>query len=340
MVLRRRTDRHLARRDPNRDGGPAYRKLLEENGGVPRRNLVYISEEGIRYRNPETENQVNVAFADVKAIKKSKRFLVLMTDSGPYMINHTNLTGGTAEELERFLMERCGIAKITQKHSVEFCRRIILWVLVAGFCWSFFGVYSGFAPQPKVMTHREAAAALEELGIDAPEEAALQELERYGASEWSVLDVLYYAGDGEYDLDTWEWTPPRSGVYTFDVEVFDVGSMYTDFLRGVEGASRGELQFADIVEDDSGIDFENGTGYKTVTFTFNGQEHIFRPTVMNDWFDMDFANDLADLVGKTEDGRRLYFLYDGYQMVSVFYCDAAWAREFARTTGYSLSTRF
>lgn len=324
---------------PKRDGGPAFRQYLEENGGVPNRNLVYITDEGIRFWNPESERRLDVAFSEVRSISRTKRFLLLKTETVPYLINHSNLAGGTAVELEQLLLERCPVERIERKHSVGFCRRIVLWTIVAGLVWSLFGIGDAFRPRPQVMTHREAAAVLEELGIDAPEEAELQELEQYGASEWSMLDVLYYAGNGEYDFDTWEWTPPDSGVYTFDVEVFDVSRMYTDFLRGVEAASRGGLEFTQITEDDSGIDFERGTGHKAVTFTYAGEVYAFRPTFMNDWFDIGFANDVARLVGKSEDGRRLYFHYDGYQMVSVFYCDAAWAREFSKATGYALSPR-
>lgn len=325
----------------NKDGGAHYRKLLEENGGHPRRNMISITDRGIHYWNPETHNTADAAFSEVKAITRTRHFLVLgLADGSHRLIDHSNVTGGTAEELEAFLLERCGVERVRVRRDDSVIRRVLLWVMAIGFFWSFFGVYNGVAPEPKVMTYHEAAEVLKDLGIDAPEAEILDELEEYGASQWAVTDLLYYAGAGEYDYETWEWTPAQSGVYTFDAEVFNVAAMYTDFLHGVAAMSGGALEFTDITEDNSMIDPEAGTGFKTVTFTYDGRQHTLRPEVMSDWFDAQFANDIAGIIGKTGDGRRLYFLYDGYQMVSVFYCDARWAKEFAKATGYTLTTSF
>lgn len=167
----------------------------------------------------------------------------------------------------------------------------------------------------------------------------MEELEEYGASEYTVMELLFYAGMGEYDYETFEWTPAQSGVYAFDIEVFDVGFMYTNFLRGVEAMSRGKLEFSEIVEEDSDVDFESGTGRKKVTVTHDGRTQIFRPELLYDWFDLRFANDLSRWLGADADGSRLRFLFDGYQVVYVFYCDDAWAASFAEATGYTLTEK-
>ena len=324
----------------NKDGGSKYQKLLEENSGHAKRNMIRITDSGIHYWNPETGNTVDVDFSEVNAITRTRRFLVLtLTDGSSHLINHSNVTGGTAADLEAFLREKCGAGRIWVRRDDEQIRKFLFIVMAIGFLWSFFGVYNGFRPQPEVKTYHEAAEVLEKLGIDAPDEELLTELEEYGASEWTVMDLLYFAGAGEYDDETWKWTPAQSGVYSFDVEVFELSMMYTNFLHGVAAASGGELEFSDITEDDAMVDWEAGTGIKTVTFTFEGKTYTLRPDVMNDWFDIGFANEIAHIVGTGEDGKRLYFLYDGYQMVSIFYRDADWAREFTRKTGFALSTK-
>lgn len=320
----------------NKDGGEKYEKLLAENGGFPKRNLISITENGIHFWNPETQNAVDVAFSQIRSIYRTKMMLVLTLENGTTTaINHTNVTGGTPAELEAFLLARSGVKRIGRRWDNRMFRKGIIGALAVGFLWSFLGIYN-YTPLPKSMTYHQAAQILEECGITPPSEDLLEELEEYGPNEYAIGDLLYYAGAGEYDCETWEWTPAESGVYTFDLEFFEVSMMCTNFLRGVSAMSGGELEFTDVIEDDAQVDWEAGTGTKTVTFLYNGAAQTLRAEVMSDWFDPAFANGLAQIVGTSEDGKRLYFYYDGYQMVSVFYCDADWARAFARATGCTL----
>ncbi len=316
------------------DGGKGYQKFLKEAGGVPLRNLVYIWDAGIRCRNPELEKELQIAYGDITAITRTKTLFILTLANGQtILINHGNLTGGTADELERWLLERAQVTKIGRPIDNRLFRKATVWVAGVGLVLALVLDGGIFAPQPKSLTVSEAAQVLTELGIRVPEVDLEEEL----PSESMVLDLLYWAGMGEYNYETFEWTPTRSGVYAFDLEVFDVGNMYTNFLRGVEAVSGGELKFSDVVEDDSHVDPEEGTGWKEITFILDGQLRKLRAEMMYDWFDPAFANALADLTEDDQTGKRLRFLFDGYQVAYVFWCDEAWTREFAQVTGLRLT---
>ena len=93
-----------------KDGGKDYRDLLEQNGGVPRRNLCYIREEGLQYRNPETENTVDISWQDIIGIARTRSFFYLtISDGQRLLVSHASLSGGTADELEQWLREKSGV---------------------------------------------------------------------------------------------------------------------------------------------------------------------------------------------------------------------------------------
>lgn len=52
--------------------------------------------------------------------------------------------------------------------------------------------------------------------------------------------LLTVLGQGNYDYENMTWTPYENGVYTFDVEFFNVEKMYTDLeqlpLNGKTGS--------------------------------------------------------------------------------------------------------
>lgn len=321
-----------------RDGGKGYRKYLEESGGIPPRNLSYIRENGIRCRNPETDQEMEIAYRDITAITRTKKLFALTLENGKTtLLNHTNLTGGTADELERWLQEQTGITKISRPMDNRIFLKATIWAAAVGLVLGLVLDSDLFAPRPKRMTVSEGILVLSELGIQVPEvDEALWEED---SSEYMIEDLLFLAGIGEYDFDTFEWSPATSGVYAFDLEVFDVGNMYTDFLRGVEALSGGELEFTEIVEDDSDINMDTGTGWKTVTFLYDGQSRTLRAELYYDWFNPSFANALAQMTEDDRTGKRLRFCFDGYQVAYVFWCDDDWARAFTRATGLRLTDK-
>ena len=321
-----------------RDGGKGYQKFLEQSGGIPLRNLVYIRDNGIRCRNPETEENMQIAYSEIRAITRTKTLFILTLANGKTtLLNHRSLTGGTAEELEQWLREQTGITKIPRPVDNRIFRRATIGAAVIGLVLALSLEANLFAPQPKTTTVSQATQVLEELGIRVPEvdEGLWEEF----PTEYMVEDLLFLSGMGEYDFDTFEWTPATSGVYAFDLEFFDVGNMYTDFLRGVEALSGGELEFTDVIEDDSHVDMESGTGWKEITFVFDGRSRTLRAELIYDWFDPAFADAIAELTEDDQTGKRLRFYFDGYQVAYVFWCDDAWAREFSRATGLRLTNR-
>lgn len=132
------------------------------------------------------------------------------------------------------------------------------------------------------------------------------------------------------------WKPSENGVYAFDVEIFDVENMYTNFLIGVSYLDREELNFTNIVEDTSLVDWEDGTGSRSVSFDWNGQHFNIDAKVEGDWFDSSVADDLNRIIISQDIGKQLYFTSDGYQEGIVFYCDKEWANDFEKDTGLKL----
>jgi len=148
--------------------------------------------------------------------------------------------------------------------------------------------------------------------------------------EEMTLGLLYTAGSVQTDKE--------GCVYAFDAEVYDVSTMYRDFLTGIERIGNGELRFERIIEDLSGVDWDTGDGTRTVTFDFRGRTLTYHALAQHDWFDMGMLEFLHDAIGMGESGRQLYFLLDGMQGVILFYQTPQWAQEFTKATGCPLFT--
>lgn len=151
-----------------------------------------------------------------------------------------------------------------------------------------------------------------------------------------AADLLTVLGDGEYDFENMTWTPDENGVYAFDAEVFNVDKMYTDFLTGISSLDKEELDFKNIQEDTSQMNWEEGTGKRTVTFEWKNKQFTLEAAVEDDWFDLNVANELNEIIKKYGNGKQLYFAGDGYQECIVFYRDPEWAKSFQTETGLEL----
>lgn len=192
---------------------------------------------------------------------------------------------------------------------------------------------------------QEIGEILQGLGVTGIVDDILEELEsHYPQLEESgfngefdkVAVLLSRIGDGDYDYDNMTWTPGNSNVYSFDAEVFDIVHMYTHFLRGVSAISQGELEFTDIQEDWSAVDWEEDTGVCKVEFIWNGRHYELDVAAQGDWFNNEFADALNQLIMTQGSDKRLFFTGDGYQACIVFYCDEAWAKNFVKVTGHQL----
>ena len=113
--------------------------------------------------------------------------------------------------------------------------------------------------------------------------------------------------------------------------------MYTDFLLGVSSLDKEELDFQNLTEDTSQVNWEEGPGKRTVSFTWNGKSYSLEAEMHNDWFDAGVANELGKIIKENSKDKQLFFADDGYQECIVFYRDKEWADNFQKETGLVLS---
>lgn len=98
------------------------------------------------------------------------------------------------------------------------------------------------------MSFQEIANELEKLGIADISKETIKKLEDFWADTpeeftqdlYKTPLLLTSIGGGSYDYDNHTWTPTSSQVYSFDIEVFDIGQMYTMFMQGISAISGGE----------------------------------------------------------------------------------------------------
>lgn len=191
------------------------------------------------------------------------------------------------------------------------------------------------------ISYQEYADIFEKYGISGATSDMLEKLEQYydetpeDARLNRGIDLLIELGTGTYDYDSsgTTWTPSENGVYAFDTEMYDLNEMYMDFLSGVSALNREELSFTDVSENTDDVDWENGTGSRSVSFSWNGKTYTLNAEMYNDWFDTDVATQLNDIIKKNGNGKQLYFLSDGYQELIILYLEPDQATQFENDTG-------
>lgn len=199
---------------------------------------------------------------------------------------------------------------------------------------------SGEATMQK--NYKELAEIFEKYGIQGTTEQMIEDLEQNYKEMPPEVELnkaamlLTVLGQGEYDYENMTWTPYANGVYTFDVEFFNVEKMYTDFLTGVSSLDKEELDFKNIQEDTSQVNWEEGTGKRTVTFEWQNRQFTLEAEGVDDWFDVSVANELNKIIKEYGDEKQLFFTSDGYQEGIVFYRDKEWAEGFQLETGLEL----
>lgn len=351
----------------NRGGGVAYKRMVSNNNGQIPRNIITIANGKLHVRNPDNGNTICFDFDQVRKISETKNLIVILLDlKQGIMLDKRTLTGGTQEEVLNYLLSNCPKLKrrkVKKDKGHVIRKRIILVLMVLGLILSAiqwisggeaFGRYGyvtygetpGIAENPyHDMSYEEIRDNLESLGIEGITDEMVDMLQK----EWDqypedyrlyldkTANLLMLLGCGTYDTETWEWTPSSADVYAFDMEFLNVDTMYTEFLRGVAALGGGDLDFTNIEENLDKVDWENGTGSRSVKFEWRGTNGTLGAEMMNDWFDLNFADDLNILIAARCNGKQLYFGSDGYQMIYVFYCDPEWAASFEAATGMNLS---
>lgn len=323
-----------------------YGKLVESNYGNQSHLVAIMDDSGLRIRNLNKDKQLELSFDQISGVLYSKWFVHVCNKDRSAVINFDTraMTEGDGKALLARL-EELG-HKPEKLRSIRWLQRVIQCVSVL---YILLGILLGLAmanrggmPNQNVpaMDVRTAAVVLEELGIGGITEEIIAEIEAYPyRADNEVTTLLSYVGFGEYDDETWEWSPAGNGVYAVDMEFFEISGMYTDYLAGVADIGGGELVFENIEEDLWIGSAELGYGWKKVSFILNGTRHTLWPFMNMDWLDIGFADKVAKLVDRADTGKRLYFLYEPDTVFYVFYRDAAWAAEFEEKTGYELRTK-
>lgn len=353
----------------NRGGGLQYKRIISNNHGQTPRNRMTIANGQIHALNLDNGNSVYFDFDKVRGIGETGNLIIILLEFRQgLMIDKRTLTGGTKEELLSYLLSACPSLKKRKVQTGKGHRirnKIIFALLILGVVLSLVQMISGGAAFGRYgydiydenfgttenwankLTYAEIAANLKTLGIEGITDDMVTGLqkawdespEEYRMYVDKTANLLTELGFGTYDPETWEWSPSSTNVYAFDMEVLNLDTMYEDFLRGVAALGDGDLEFSNIEENLDKVDWDNGTGSRSVKFEWRGMNCHLGAEVMNDWFDLSVADDLNSLLAAHCDGKQLYFGSDGYQIVYVFYCDAEWAEAFVATTGMQLAER-
>lgn len=326
----------------NQHGDLQYKRILRNNGGKTPHQILTFCENGIHILNRDTKKQLDYAYDQILSIAETKHLLLLYMEHHLCLITDKRwLKGGTREEFIMFLHARC--PNLRQKHKNVKLGKLVRWFSLSILCvgtllaLTHFTVPAESGGKMNGMTYAEIATELEKLGITCEDETFLEEMDQYTDDlEYDkVLGLLCYLGFGEYDEKTWEWTPSECGVYWFDAEVLNVDTMYSDFLLGVSALGDGELDFTNVLEDYSAVDWEHGTGTVNISFDWQGCTYSMNAQMMNDWFDVSVMETMCDIIGRKSD-KNLYYAYDGGQGYLLFFGDSQWAKEFERVTGINI----
>lgn len=317
-------------------------------------HLTFL-DNGIHYTAPHCDGERILPYLNIRSVFETPNLLVLVLEQRKLLpVEKSSICGGPVSTFVQKLLEASPSIKQKKLFSLlpgKIIHRIFLLLLVAslllGILWSspVQNLLHSTTPINAKMSYFEIAESLEALGIhDIPQEA-LRDLSGWEqeydirvpqSGIYKCTNLLCMAGMGTYNKETWAWTPAQTGVFWFDEEAFDLNRMYTNLLLGVQSLDPEVLCFTDIQEDLSLVNWEDGTGTQTVTFTFAGKTHTLNADVMYDWYDLEILNDLNRIISK-ETEKTLYFAWDQGHGYLVFYGDSRWARQFQVATGIRLS---
>lgn len=339
-----------------KNGNIAYKRMLAANKGKPNHSVYEIRENEIFDTNRDNGNTFTYPYEQIRYLINTPRLILVVLQYRMCVILQKDwLTGGTPEELTAYILERCPHIrrkKVRQITLGKWANRVLTLILIVGCVIALLRI-PAFPILDKLsgrlgndLSYQEMAAELEPLGITISDRT-ITELEEYDAdylAEWGIeyyrgnrdaskfQDLLYWEGSGEYDQETWEWTPSTSGIYWMDTEVWNAGAIYTDFFTGLDAMSD-EITVTNIREDYSATNEETGTGIVSVYFDLNGTRRALDACYDYDWFDICFLQDLGRLFESDKDPLDLYAAYDGGQGLYFVYCSAEDARQLSRLSG-------
>lgn len=104
-------------------------------------------------------------------------------------------------------------------------------------------------------------------------------------------------------------------------------------MKGVSSLDAQELDFKNIDEDTSQVDWDEGTGKQRVSFEWKNRQFTLEAEAQGDWFDLRVIGQLNDIIKEYGNGKQLFVTTDGYQGCIIFYRDSQWAKGFQEETG-------
>lgn len=347
---------HLLRN--SNKGDIQYKRMLQTNDGEPIHVQYRLCDDAIYALNPKNGNQNIYRYETFRHVIDAPHMLILVMEHRSCLILEKPwLKGGTPEELLQFLLHRCPNLKRKKAKGVTFGKwvhRILVVFLSIGTAIALYNL-SGLATRGRLtnaMTYQQMAEELRPLGITVSQQA-MDELEAYDAeyvaeygtdyyedtkSNTKIIDLLYWEGSGIYDSETGEWTPSTSGIFWFDMEVWNAGAIYSDFFRGLS-AMHTELNFTNLQEDYSRVDMEAGTGTVGLSFDLNGAHYEMDAAYYYDWFDEDILMQIFGILRTDGNSENLYFANDG-QALFLYYGSAEQAKQLERKTGLDFSDTY
>ena len=338
----------------NRDGGKVYKRHLYQNNGAVPHNLIILGDTSITTCNLHTDSKLYTSYSDIRYLAESKNLLALVTNLKlVHLIDKNTLSGGSREDAIALLRQKC--PKLKKRIRTGLFGRIInvllCITLICGILWSgaiLLQIPQKFSGQlTNDLSYQEIAYRVSEIGITISDQAMLEleEYDREYAREYGdyyrenpdaskALDLLCWEGCGIYDEYTWEWTPSTSGVFWFDWEVYNVDSIYRDFLRGIEAMDQ-NLTFTSVSEDYSNVQMESNSGTVSFSFEYEGETHHFTADYIGDWFDMNMLYEIGAVLAADRHYEDLWYTFDEGQGVLLYYGTHEQAETLGKLVGHT-----
>lgn len=312
-----------------KDGGTAFQRMVHNNGDKPLHQIMEFGDDAVIAINRDNGNQLSFPYQDIVQIIDTGNLYILFYKYNQYnAIEKRWIKGCTPEELLQFLQSRCPNLKkkIRTPFLGKWLNRIFYVILVIVCVLSLYRIFCGYHPTNFLntgsdMSYHEIAQVLEDADIHITDDMILQ-MEKsdaeYGLSESDydttqskALHLLYWAGYGTYDEDTWQWIPPSTGILWYDCEVMNLDGIYGEFLTAVTALSHGELEFSNIQEDYGNADIYEGTGTVDIAFDYGDTTYHRTAQYLYDWFDTDFLFYLGRVIAEDDQQEDLYYCEDG-----------------------------
>ena len=339
----------------SRKGDIQYKRMLQLNEGEPLHMQYRFCDDAIYVLNPKSGNRNTYRYEMFRYVINAPHMLILVMEHKSCLILEKQwLQGGTPDEFLHFFLHRCPNLKKKKAKGVTFgkwTQRLLIILAAIGTVIALFHL-TGLAPFGRLnnkLSYQEMAEEIRPLGITISQQT-IDELEAYDAeyriqysedyyvnteSNTKIIDLLYWEGIGIYDSENGEWTPSDSGIFWFDIEVWDASAIYSNFFRGLN-ALHPEVNFTNVQEDYSRVDTETGIGTVGLSFDLNGKHYEMDARYYYDWFDQSILFEILSILRTDENPENLYYVKDG-QAVFLYYGSTKEVKQLERKTGLDFS---